>query len=79
MQTSDAKRHFYPMLLQKLTPKNLITNMSTTVLRIMLMHHLKRQIMGHEVMITISDGKLDFEPWEQIFNGESDGMKKMRV
>ncbi|MDN5343145.1 secondary thiamine-phosphate synthase enzyme YjbQ [Oceanotoga sp. DSM 15011] len=41
--------------------------------------HLKRQIMGREVLIAITDGKLDFGPWEQIFYGEFDGMRKKRV
>ncbi len=35
--------------------------------------HIKRQIMGREVMVAITDGKLDFDPWEQIFYGEFDG------
>ena len=41
--------------------------------------HLKRQIMGREVVVAISDGKLDFGPWEQIFYGEFDGMRRKRV
>ena len=41
--------------------------------------HLKRTIMGREVMIAITKGKLDFGPWEQIFYGEFDGMRKKRV
>ena len=41
--------------------------------------HLKRQIMGREVTVAITDGKLDFGPWEQIFYGEFDGMRKKRV
>ena len=41
--------------------------------------HLKRQIMGREVVVAISEGKLDFGPWEQIFYGEFDGMRKKRV
>jgi secondary thiamine-phosphate synthase enzyme len=41
--------------------------------------HLKRQIMGREVMVAITDGKLDFGPWEQIFYGEFDGRRKKRV
>lgn len=40
---------------------------------------LKRQIMGREVVVAITDGKLDFGPWEQIFYGEFDGMRKKRV
>jgi len=41
--------------------------------------HLKRQVMGREVVVAISDGKLDFGPWEQIFYGEFDGRRKKRV
>ena len=41
--------------------------------------HLKRQIMGREVVVAITNGKLDFGPWEQIFYGEFDGMRKKRV
>jgi secondary thiamine-phosphate synthase enzyme len=41
--------------------------------------HLKRQIMGREVVVAITNGKLDFGPWEQIFYGEFDGQRKKRV
>ena len=41
--------------------------------------HLKRQIMGREVVIAVTDGKLDFGPWEQIFYGEFDGRRRKRV
>jgi secondary thiamine-phosphate synthase enzyme len=41
--------------------------------------HLKRQIMGREVVVAITDGGLDFGPWEQIFYGEFDGRRKKRV
>jgi len=41
--------------------------------------HLKRQIMGREVVAAITDGKLDFGPWEQIFYGEFDGRRRKRV
>ena len=41
--------------------------------------HLKRQIMGREVTVAVTNGKLDFGPWEQIFYGEFDGMRKKRV
>ena len=41
--------------------------------------HLKRSIMGREVVVAISDGRLDFGPWEQIFYGEFDGRRKKRV
>ena len=41
--------------------------------------HLKRQIMGREVLVAVTDGKLDFGPWEQIFYGEFDGRRRKRV
>jgi len=41
--------------------------------------HLKRQIMGREVVVAITNGKLDFGPWEAIFYGEFDGRRKKRV
>jgi secondary thiamine-phosphate synthase enzyme len=41
--------------------------------------HLKRTLMGREVVVAITDGKLDFGPWEQIFYGEFDGMRRKRV
>lgn len=41
--------------------------------------HMKRQIMGREVVVAITDGKLDFGPWEQIFYGEFDGRRDKRV
>lgn len=41
--------------------------------------HLKRTVMGREVVVAITDGKLDFGPWEQIFYGEFDGKRRKRV
>ena len=41
--------------------------------------HLKRQIMGREIVIAITKGKLDFGPWEQIFYGEFDGCRNKRI
>ena len=41
--------------------------------------HLKRQIMGREVVVAVTDGRLDFGPWEQIFYGEFDGRRRKRV
>jgi secondary thiamine-phosphate synthase enzyme len=41
--------------------------------------HLKRQVMGREVVVAITKGKLDFGPWEQIFYGEFDGRRSKRV
>jgi secondary thiamine-phosphate synthase enzyme len=41
--------------------------------------HLKRQIMGREVVVAVTNGRLDFGPWEQIFYGEFDGRRRKRV
>ena len=41
--------------------------------------HLKRSVMGREVVVAITNGKLDFGPWEQIFYGEFDGKRKKRI
>ena len=41
--------------------------------------HLKRTVMGREVVVAVTDGKLDFGPWEQIFYGEFDGLRRKRV
>ena len=41
--------------------------------------HMKRQIMGREVVVAVTEGKLDFGPWEQIFYGEFDGRRKKRA
>lgn len=41
--------------------------------------HMKRQIMGREVVVAITEGRLDFGPWEQIFYGEFDGKREKRV
>jgi secondary thiamine-phosphate synthase enzyme len=41
--------------------------------------HLKRQVMGREVVVAVTNGRLDFGPWEQIFYGEFDGKRQKRV
>ncbi|MBP7460325.1 MAG: secondary thiamine-phosphate synthase enzyme YjbQ [Candidatus Delongbacteria bacterium] len=41
--------------------------------------HLKRQVMGREVVVAVTEGRLDFGPWEQIFYGEFDGCRRKRV
>jgi len=41
--------------------------------------HMKRQVMGREVVVAVTEGKLDFGPWEQIFYGEFDGKRRKRV
>ena len=41
--------------------------------------HLKRSVMGREVVVAVTEGKLDFGPWEQVFYGEFDGLRRKRV
>jgi len=41
--------------------------------------HIKRQLMGRDVVVAVTDGRLDFGPWEQIFYGEFDGRRRKRV
>ena len=41
--------------------------------------HLKRQIMGREVVVAVTKGRLDFGPWEQVFYGEFDGLRRKRI
>jgi secondary thiamine-phosphate synthase enzyme len=41
--------------------------------------HMKRQVMGREVVVAVTEGRLDFGPWEQIFYGEFDGCRRKRV
>jgi secondary thiamine-phosphate synthase enzyme len=41
--------------------------------------HMKRQVMGREAVVAVTEGKLDFGPWEQIFYGEFDGGRRKRV
>ncbi len=41
--------------------------------------HLKRSVMGREVVVAVTEGKLDFGPWEQVFYGEFDGKRRKRV
>ncbi len=41
--------------------------------------HMKRQVMGREVVVAVTNGELDFGPWEQIFYGEFDGQRRKRV
>ena len=41
--------------------------------------HIKRQVMGREVVVAVTNGRLDFGPWEQIFYGEFDGRRRKRV
>ena len=65
--------------LEKLAPHEPISQYAHNTFEDNADGHLKRQIMGREVVVAITDGKLDFGPWEQIFYGEFDGCRKKKV
>jgi len=65
--------------LEQLAPFNPDPNITTTTGPARTDAHLKRQIMGREVVVAITKGKLDFGPWEQIFYCEFDGHRPKRV
>lgn len=65
--------------LEKLAPHEPVTQYRHNVGEDNADGHMKRQIMGREVVAAITKGKLDFGPWEQIFYGEFDGRRKKRV
>ena len=63
--------HDFEVWLEKLAPEKPYSQYADA--------HLKRTIMGREVVVAVTDGQLDFGPWEQIFYGEFDGKRKKRV
>ncbi len=65
--------------LEKLAPHEPISQYAHNTFEDNAAAHLKRQLMGREVVVAITGGKLDFGPWEQIFYGEFDGRRKKRV
>lgn len=71
--------HDYDVWLEKLAPHEPINQYRHNGYEDNADAHLKRQIMGREVVVAITDGALDFGPWEQIFYGEFDGGRKKRV
>ena len=71
--------HDFDTWLEKLAPHEPVSQYRHNVFEDNADGHLKRQIMGREVVVAITDGKLDFGPWEQIFYGEFDGNRKKRV
>ncbi len=71
--------HDYEVWLEKLAPHAPVSQYRHNGYEDNADAHLKRQIMGREVVVAITDGKLDFGPWEQIFYGEFDGGRKKRV
>ena len=71
--------HDFEVWLEKLAPHEPISQYRHNGYEDNADGHLKRQIMGREVVVAITEGKLDFGPWEQIFYGEFDGRRKKRV
>lgn len=71
--------HDYEVWLEKLAPHEPVSGYRHNVGEDNADAHMKRQVMGREVVVAITAGKLDFGPWEQIFYGEFDGRRKKRV
>ena len=71
--------HDFSRLLEELAPHEPVSRYRHNVGEDNADGHLKRQIMGREVVVAITEGKLDFGPWEQIFYGEFDGRRRKRV
>lgn len=71
--------HDYELWLERLAPHEPISQYRHNVGEDNADAHMKRQIMGREVVVAITAGALDLGPWEQIFYGEFDGRRKKRV
>ncbi|MBN2298692.1 MAG: YjbQ family protein [Deltaproteobacteria bacterium] len=71
--------HDYKEWLEKLAPHEPVSQYRHNVGEDNADGHMKRQIMGREVVVAITLGRLDFGPWEQIFYGEFDGRRRKRV
>ena len=69
----------YEVWLEKLAPHEPVSGYRHNVGEDNADAHMKRQIMGREVVVAVTEGRLDFGPWEQIFYGEFDGGRKKRV
>lgn len=71
--------HDFETWLEKLAPHEPVSHYRHNVGEDNADAHLKRTIMGREVVVAVTEGNLDFGPWEQIFYGEFDGRRKKRV
>jgi len=71
--------HDYEVWLEKLAPHAPVSQYRHNVCEDNADAHLKRQIMGREVVVAVTDGRLDFGTWERIFYGEFDGRRRKRV
>jgi secondary thiamine-phosphate synthase enzyme len=72
-------QHDYEIWLEKLAPHEPVSQYRHNVGEDNADAHMKRQLMGREVVVAVTGGKLDLGPWEQIFYGEFDGRRKKRV
>jgi secondary thiamine-phosphate synthase enzyme len=75
----EGLHHDYDDWLEKLAPHEPVSQYRHNVGEDNADAHMKRQIMGREAVIAITDGKLDLGPWEQVFYGEFDGRRKKRA
>ena len=71
--------HDYDIWLEKLAPHEPVSQYRHNVGEDNADAHMKRQIMGREVVVAVTQGRLDFGTWEQIFYGEFDGRRRKRV
>ena len=71
--------HDFEVWLEKLAPEKPYSQYRNNGFEDNADAHLKRSVMGREVIVAVTGGKLDFGPWEQIFYGEFDGKRKKRV
>jgi len=71
--------HDYKVWLERLAPHEPVSQYHHNVGEENADAHMKRQIMGREVVVAVTQGRLDFGPWEQIFYGEFDGQRRKRV
>jgi secondary thiamine-phosphate synthase enzyme len=71
--------HDYDKWLERLAPHEPVSQYRHNVGEDNADAHMKRQIMGREVVVAVTNGKMDFGPWEQIFYGEFDGRRRKRV
>ena len=71
--------HDFEVWLEKLAPEKPYSQYKHNGFEVNADAHLKRSVMGRDVVVAITAGKLDFGPWEQIFYGEFDGKRKKRV
>jgi len=71
--------HDYEVWLEKLAPHEPVSQYRHNTYEDNADAHMKRQIMGREVVVAVTEGKLDFGTWERIFYGEFDGRRRKRV